>query len=65
MKTQSEQERPETSDEEASPVDALVMPLRTVCAECGEEMALISECSTLVGYASPPGHNHDDNCKKR
>ena len=23
------------------------------------------EFSTLVGYRSPPGHNHDDNCLKR
>lgn len=21
--------------------------------------------TTLVGYYSPPGHNHDDNCRKR
>lgn len=21
--------------------------------------------STLLGYASPPGHNHDDNCRCR
>lgn len=24
-----------------------------------------SETWTLVGYASPPGHDHDDNCVKR
>lgn len=24
-----------------------------------------SERTTLVGYASPPGHSHDDNCRKR
>lgn len=24
-----------------------------------------SEIQTLVGYSSPPGHTHDDNCLKR
>lgn len=36
-----------------------------VCSECGELMR--SEggyFETLVGYMSPPGHNHDDNCRQ-
>ena len=32
---------------------------------CGKEMRLKAEYSTLVGYISPKGHNHDDNCVKR
>lgn len=34
-----------------------------ICNECGELMfPQMGECSTLVGYSSPQGHNHDDNC---
>ena len=25
----------------------------------------MGQLTTLVGYCSPPGHNHDDNCIKR
>ncbi len=25
----------------------------------------LEEMKTLVGYSSEPGHNHDDNCRKR
>ena len=36
------------------------------CPTCGEPLTTDgSTSSTLVGYISPPGHNHDDNCKKR
>jgi hypothetical protein len=27
------------------------------------EMQYMDYSSTLVGYYSPPGHDHDDNCK--
>jgi len=35
------------------------------CDKCGEDMWLLSEGRTLVGYYSPPGHDHDDNCVTR
>ena len=37
------------------------------CDTCGLPIAQLGtgEYSTLVGYSSPPGHNHDDNCLKR
>ena len=37
------------------------------CPECGEKMKDIGagESMTMVAYNSPPGHNHDDNCRKR
>lgn len=37
-----------------------------VCPTC--DAAFVSrseETQTLVGYFSPPGHNHDDNCRSR
>lgn len=46
-------------------VDLVVMPLKTICPECGEKMGYFGESQTLVGYFSPPGHNHDDNCQNR
>lgn len=34
--------------------------------ECGFPMTSDGQTmSTLVGYFSPPGHNHDDNCQMR
>ena len=34
--------------------------------ECGEPWVRHGGTyETLVGYGSPPGHNHDDNCRKR
>ena len=34
--------------------------------ECGAEFASTTwESSTCVGYTSPPGHDHDDNCVTR
>jgi len=33
------------------------------CYECGEKAVYVGLTSTLVGYHSPPGHDHDDNCK--
>lgn len=37
-----------------------------LCKTCGEPLFQYGgESSTLVGYHSPPGHNHDDNCIKR
>ena len=37
------------------------------CIECDEELIATDGCEfmTLLGYPSPPGHNHDDNCRKR
>lgn len=36
------------------------------CPQCGGEITKVStSCMvTLVGYSSPQGHNHDDNCHK-
>ena len=37
-----------------------------VCLECGMAMAWTGdEGQTLLGYASPDGHDHDDNCLYR
>lgn len=34
------------------------------CPTCGEAfVACHGGFSTLVGYYSPPGHDHDDNCR--
>lgn len=35
------------------------------CPECNGVMSHGGTSTTLVGYLSPPGHNHDDNCCKR
>lgn len=37
------------------------------CPTCSAPMTpdKWGESRTLVGYSSPPGHNHDDNCRKR
>ncbi len=36
------------------------------CPECGNEFIKHGWTGgTLIGYSSPPGHNHDDNCLKR
>lgn len=35
------------------------------CSECNNLSAAKYETKTLVGYSSPKGHNHDDNCIKR
>ena len=32
---------------------------------CGKEMINIGETVTYVGYISPKGHNHNDNCRVR
>lgn len=37
----------------------------TNCPKCNGKMVSTSTMQTLVGYFSPPGHNHDDNCRKR
>jgi hypothetical protein len=36
----------------------------TLCETCNEPLKEIPDTtwSTLVGYRSPPGHNHNDNC---
>lgn len=41
--------------------------MRAQCPECGEELDTRSEYiwQTAVGYDSPPGHDHDDNCVTR
>ena len=38
---------------------------RGVCPLCGKAMSCRGTKSTLVGYISPVGHNHDDNCRFR
>ena len=39
----------------------------TTCPECDGEITggESGTWTTLVGFRSPPGHNHDDNCTKR
>lgn len=32
------------------------------CQECNAPMKIIAAGQTLVGFSSPPGHNHDANC---
>jgi len=48
---------------------------KLVCNQCGQPMKArrmrigdrseVIEETTLVGYMSPPGHSHDDNCWTR
>lgn len=33
------------------------------CNKCGKPLTFAGIESTLVGYMSPEGHSHDDNCK--
>lgn len=33
------------------------------CPRCGEICSTSGFSTTLVGYLSPPGHDHDDNCR--
>lgn len=33
------------------------------CPQCGNSVTSFECCVTLVGYRSPEGHNHDDNCR--
>jgi hypothetical protein len=36
------------------------------CPACGAPWARTGgESKTLVGYSSQPGHDHDDNCRRR
>ena len=37
----------------------------TLCPDCKAPMSHSGTHETMVGYQSPPGHDHDDNCKKR
>ena len=37
--------------------------LRVPCPECGLETESIGYKTTLVGYVSTAGHDHDDNCR--
>jgi hypothetical protein len=46
-------------------VERLVMPFRAICPNCFDKIGHGGTGSTLVGYLSPPGHNHNDNCRKR
>ena len=40
--------------------------MKLICEECNEPMyGDDSSSSTLVGYMSAPGHDHDDNCLTR
>lgn len=45
--------------------------ITAVCPKCGSHAVGMqagaggAEWVTLVGYYSPPGHDHDDNCRKR
>jgi hypothetical protein len=42
------------------------MPTIDACPECSELFTSRSgTMSTLVGFRSPEGHNHDDNCTGR
>ena len=38
---------------------------KTNCPKCDGKMESEGTSTTYVGYCSPPGHNHDDNCRKR
>src|SRR5271169_3286198 len=38
-------------------------PLEFACPKCKKKCVCTDYGSTLVGYYSPPGHDHDDNCK--
>lgn len=39
---------------------------KDIIKECSQEISeQILEMTTLVGYYSPVGHSHDDNCLKR
>lgn len=40
-----------------------VSTLTHECPICGTSCYSPGCKSTLVGYYSPPGHNHDDNCR--
>ena len=35
------------------------------CDVCGCDMVVSEEGETLLGFYSPHGHDHDDNCQKR
>jgi hypothetical protein len=35
------------------------------CPKCNKKMKARWTEQTLVGYFSPPGHDHDDNCLSR
>ena len=39
--------------------------MQVICETCQEPMNVQHNMSTMVGYLSPPGHNHDDNCLTR
>jgi hypothetical protein len=38
---------------------------KVICEVCQGEMMHTGEEETCVGYFSPPGHTHDDNCLTR
>ena len=39
---------------------------KLLCTVCKSEMSFNGNASeTCVGYFSPPGHNHNDNCLRR
>jgi hypothetical protein len=40
---------------------------KLLCEKCQGEMRSANSWirETLIGYYSPPGHNHDNNCRKR
>lgn len=39
--------------------------VKLTCPTCGSPSRMVGESTTLVGYYSPPGHDHNDNCVKR
>lgn len=51
---------------EPEPEQEIVMTVR--CKECGEEVLIYKKdnewgpAETTVGYISPPGHDHNNNC---
>lgn len=51
---------------ENSVQDAQRIVITATCRICGEPLSHDGgESQTLVFYSSPPGHDHDDNCRKR
>ena len=40
-------------------------PYEAICPECSEKMIAGPTITTLVGYSSPKGCDHDDNCLTR
>lgn len=61
----TETDKIENSTAPASLVGRLVMPCTNICPKCESVMSRGTTWQTCVGFVSPPGHNHDDNCVDR